>query len=100
GDLLLAALAVLAGTVGAGVDRALRAAPEVLAHTPVDLVLRRMRLRDAWPFNSRRAPAAPRWNGDLNGGARVTRHASRRRARPAAEGAGYWRQRPRMSRIA
>jgi hypothetical protein len=41
----LAALAVLAGAVGALVHRALRATPEVLAHTPVNLVLRRMALR-------------------------------------------------------
>src|SRR5205814_9805141 len=35
GDLLLAALAVLAWAVGTLVDRGFRAAPDVLAHTPV-----------------------------------------------------------------
>ena len=38
GRLALAALAVLAGTIFAPVDRALRAAPNVLAHTAVDFV--------------------------------------------------------------
>ncbi len=40
GELALAALAVLAGTVFAVVDGALRAAPHVLAHAAIDLVLR------------------------------------------------------------
>ena len=40
GELALAALAVLAGAVFALVDGALRAAPDILAHTAVDLVLR------------------------------------------------------------
>src|SRR5262249_22631565 len=40
GELALAALAVLAGTIFAAVDGALRAAPDVLAHTAVDLVFR------------------------------------------------------------
>ncbi|MGY3290651.1 hypothetical protein ACVWWP_003718 [Bradyrhizobium sp. LM3.6] len=39
GELALAALAVLAGTVLAAIDGALRAAPDVLAHTAVELVL-------------------------------------------------------------
>ena len=39
GRLALAALAVLAGAVLAAVDRALRAAPDVLAHAAVELVL-------------------------------------------------------------
>src|SRR5581483_8864822 len=39
-ELALAALAVLAGTVFAAVHGALRAAPDVLAHTAIDLVLR------------------------------------------------------------
>jgi hypothetical protein len=39
GRLALAPLAVLAGTVFAAVDRALRAAPDVLAEAAVDLVL-------------------------------------------------------------
>src|ERR1700760_885141 len=38
--LALAALAMLAGAVFALVDGALRAAPDILAHTAVDLVLR------------------------------------------------------------
>src|SRR5262249_34793344 len=40
GELALAALAVLAGAVFAAVHGALRAAPDVLAHTAIDLVLR------------------------------------------------------------
>src|SRR4051794_7314365 len=40
GKLALAALAVLAGTVFTLVDRALGTAPDVLAHTAVDLVFR------------------------------------------------------------
>src|SRR5262249_46339437 len=40
GELALAALAVLAGAVFAAVDGALGAAPHVLAHAAVDLVLR------------------------------------------------------------
>src|SRR6185312_14750191 len=40
GKLALAALAVLAGAIFAAVDRALRAAPDVLAHTAIDLVFR------------------------------------------------------------
>ena len=40
GELALAALAVLARAVFALVDGALRAAPDILAHTAVDLVLR------------------------------------------------------------
>ena len=40
GELALAALAVLAGAVFAAVDGALRAAPDVLAHTAIELVLR------------------------------------------------------------
>src|SRR5262249_38088057 len=40
GDLAFAALAVLAGTVFAAVDGALRAAPHILAHAAVDLLLR------------------------------------------------------------
>src|SRR4051812_19766786 len=40
GELALASLAVLAGTVFPAVDGALRAAPDVLAHTAIDLVLR------------------------------------------------------------
>src|SRR5581483_10092345 len=40
GELALAALAVLAGTVLAAVDGALRPAPDILAHTAIDLVLR------------------------------------------------------------
>src|SRR6185312_15962600 len=39
GELALAALAVLAGAVFAAVDGALRAAPDVFAHTAVELVL-------------------------------------------------------------
>src|SRR5262249_36533090 len=45
GEFSLAALAVLAGTVFAVVDRALRAAPDILAHAAIDLVLRLMALR-------------------------------------------------------
>jgi hypothetical protein len=40
GDLALAALAVLARAVFTLVDRALRAAPDILAHTAVEFVLR------------------------------------------------------------
>src|SRR5262249_37192399 len=40
GELGFAALAVLAGAVFALIDGALRAAPDILAHTAVDLVLR------------------------------------------------------------
>src|SRR4051812_1978447 len=40
GKLALAALAVLAGAVFTLVDGALRAAPDILAHTAIDLVLR------------------------------------------------------------
>ena len=40
GELALAALAVLAGAIFTLVDGALRAAPDILAHTAVDLVLR------------------------------------------------------------
>src|SRR6266576_3867744 len=40
GELALAALAVLARTIFAAVDGALRAAPDVLPHTAVDLVFR------------------------------------------------------------
>ncbi len=40
GELALAALAVLAGAVFTAVDGALRAAPDILAHTAIDLVLR------------------------------------------------------------
>src|SRR6201999_4210481 len=40
GELALAALAVLTGAVFPAVDGALRAAPDVLAHTAIDLVLR------------------------------------------------------------
>src|SRR5580700_1447424 len=40
GELALAALAVLAGTVFPAVHRALRATPDILAHTAIDLVLR------------------------------------------------------------
>ncbi len=40
GELALAALAMLAGAIFAAVDGALRAAPDVLPHTAVDLVLR------------------------------------------------------------
>ena len=40
GELALAALAVLAGAVFPAVHGALRAAPDVLAHTAIDLVLR------------------------------------------------------------
>src|SRR5215475_9753829 len=39
GELAFAALAVLAGAVFAAVDGALRAAPHILAHAAVDLVL-------------------------------------------------------------
>ena len=45
GGLLLAALAMLAGALGALVDRGLRATPDVLAHPPVKLVFRRVALR-------------------------------------------------------
>jgi hypothetical protein len=40
GQLALAALAVLAGAVFTAVHGALRAAPDILAHTAIDLVLR------------------------------------------------------------
>ena len=40
GELALAALAVLAGTVFPAVHGALRAAPDILAHTAIDLVFR------------------------------------------------------------
>src|SRR6201991_1327897 len=40
GELALAALAVLAGAVFPAVHRALRAAPDILAHTAIDLVFR------------------------------------------------------------
>src|ERR1700676_5558208 len=40
GELALAALAVLAGAVFAAVDGALGAAPHILAHAAIDLVLR------------------------------------------------------------
>src|SRR5450759_2990326 len=40
GELALAALAVLAGAVLAAVHRALRAAPDILAHPAIDLVFR------------------------------------------------------------
>src|ERR1700709_2862489 len=40
GELALAALAVLAGAVFTAIDGALRAAPDILAHTAIDLVLR------------------------------------------------------------
>ena len=40
GELSLAALAVLAGAVFPAVDRALRAAPDILAHPAIDLVFR------------------------------------------------------------
>src|SRR5665213_791139 len=40
GELALAALAVLAGAVFPAVDGALRAAPDILAHTAIDLVFR------------------------------------------------------------
>src|SRR5439155_2830686 len=40
GELALAALAVLAGTVFPAVHGALRASPDVLAHTAIDLVFR------------------------------------------------------------
>jgi hypothetical protein len=47
--LALAALAVLAGAVGARVHRGLGAAPDVLAHAAVDLVFLRMTLRHCLP---------------------------------------------------
>jgi hypothetical protein len=40
GELALAALAVLAGAIFAAVHRALRAAPDILAHAAIDLVFR------------------------------------------------------------
>ena len=40
GELALAALAVLAGAVFPAVHGALRAAPDILAHTAIDLVFR------------------------------------------------------------
>src|SRR3990170_4119601 len=40
GELALAALAVLAGAIFPAVHRALRAAPDILAHTAIDLVFR------------------------------------------------------------
>ena len=40
GELALAALAMLAGAVFPAVHRALRAAPDILAHTAIDLVFR------------------------------------------------------------
>ncbi|HUO12180.1 MAG TPA: hypothetical protein VMU37_05430, partial [Caulobacteraceae bacterium] len=58
----------------------------VLAHTPVDLVLRRMALRHASNFRFDAVRSFRSWKPDLNGGPRITRHASRRRAGPAAEG--------------
>src|SRR5882757_3114889 len=52
GKLALAALAVLAGAVFAAVHRALRAAPDILAHTAIDLVFRLTalshRVLDCW----------------------------------------------------
>src|SRR5436190_12370530 len=42
---------MLTGTVGAGVDRGLRATPDVLAHPAVELVLRRLALRHVYRLN-------------------------------------------------
>src|SRR5262249_32298953 len=50
GELALAALAVLAGAVFAAVHRALRAAPDVLAHAAIDLVLRLVALGHSRPL--------------------------------------------------
>src|SRR5205814_9632406 len=70
GDLLLAALAVLAGAVGPRVDRGFRTAPDVLAHPAVELVLGAMALghSDTLFDPSRRSR---RWKRDFNGGVRV-----------------------------
>src|SRR5690606_9796896 len=53
GQLALAALAVLAGTVFAAVHRGLRTAPDVLAHAAVDLVLCGFALAHRIPFSIR-----------------------------------------------
>src|SRR5690606_6855533 len=66
GNLGLAALAVLAGAVGAGVDRGLRAAPDVLAHTTVELVLGRMTLRHGISFQFDAARPSREWDDDFN----------------------------------
>ena len=65
GKLALAALAVLAGAVLAAVHRALRTAPDILAHPAVDLVLGFCALRhrvssDMAPIQDTDRPARPR----------------------------------------
>ena len=68
-----APLAVLAGAVFALVDRALGAAPDVLAHPPVDLVLGVLALahRSSLPFRVRNAPSsAAAWTAADRGWAR------------------------------
>src|SRR5579871_3170383 len=67
-ELTLAALAVLAGAVFAAVDGALRAAPDILPHTAIDLVLRLTALSHRVLFNSiefeeTRPPVHRAWPG-------------------------------------
>src|SRR6202023_4012757 len=59
GQLAFAALAVLAGAVFAFVDRRFRPAPDVLAHTPVDLVLRLVALGHSRPRCGRCGTISP-----------------------------------------
>ena len=68
--LALAALAVLARTVGTRVDRRLRTAPQVFTHAAVNLVFLRMTLRHV--LSIRCGPARPPSKAcDLNGGSRI-----------------------------
>src|SRR5690606_41697971 len=54
GQLALAALAVLAGTIGAGVERALGTAPDVFAETTIDFMLLCMTFRHRMSFLKRK----------------------------------------------
>src|SRR6185369_2462617 len=84
GDLLLAALTVLAGAVGAGVDRGLRATPDVFAHPAVEFVLGAMALGHSYVFTSTRAGAPEGGSAISTAAFASTRHRSAPTGGPAA----------------
>ena len=94
GDFLLAALAVLAGAIGAAVHWRLRTAPDVFAHPAVDFILGAMALGHEYPVFILTRPASPSAGRRSQRRLCVTRHRSQTaRAGPAARRGGVWRRR-------
>src|ERR1700681_3244132 len=97
GELALAALAVLAGAIFPAVHRALRAAPDILAHTAIDLVFRLTALshrvlfaylsvEETRPPVRREFPGADRPNPQSLGADHGSRNAPRAENGPRAGG--------------